>query len=97
MNRKILFFLLFTFLMTASAQQKPCGTSVLTRHREAKALHRALGEGNVANYQGAKRGLIILVDFPDQPFSDDDAKVQWTAIANEHHYAGYKAIGSVLL
>jgi M6 family metalloprotease-like protein len=97
-KRWLLLSLLFTIhysLFTASAQQKPCGTSVLTRHREAKALHRALGEGNVANYQGAKRGLIILVDFPDQPFSDDDAKVQWTAIANEHHYSGYKAIGSV--
>ena len=82
-------------LFTAFAQQKPCGTSVLTRHRAKKALHRVLGEGTVTNYQGVKRGLIILVDFPDQPFSDDDPKTLWSAIANERHYSGYQAIGSV--
>ena len=90
--------LLFTIhytLFTVSAQQKPCGTSVLAHHRKTKALHRVQREGAVTNYQGEKRGLIILVDFPDQPFSDDDPKAQWSAIANERHYSGYKAIGSV--
>ena len=87
--------LLSLFTLSASAQPKPCGTSVLTRHREAKALHRVQRDGAVTSYQGEKRGLIILVDFPDQTFSDDDPKALWTAIANEHLYSDYQAIGSV--
>ena len=72
-------------LFTVSAQQKPCGTSVLAHHRKTKALHRVQREGAVTSYQGENRGLIILVDFPDQPFSDDDPKSQWSAITNERH------------
>ena len=67
---------------------KPCGTSVLARRhlgrdivREARAVQKNSSPDVV--FQGEKRGLIILVSFPNQPFNDDDPKALWTAIANQ--------------
>jgi M6 family metalloprotease-like protein len=108
--KRFLLLLLFTIyysLFTSSAQpMKPCGTSVLAcRHQLHKgALTRAVQSAPDSklpssraepDYQGEKRGLIILVSFPDQAFSDEDPRTLWSAIANQEGYADHGAKGSV--
>jgi M6 family metalloprotease-like protein len=80
---------------------KPCGTSVLARR------HKVQGVGNQElgvrsrkaprkdAYLGEKRGLIILVEFPDARFLDNDPLQVWSDIANQEGYAENGAPGSV--
>lgn len=105
--KHILLLLLFAFhasCFTAFAQDlKPCGTSVLAR---AHATHGDRSRGLSArrptgpvpvsrDYQGEKRGLIILVSFPDQKFGSEDPKALWQAIVNQEGYSDNGAKGSV--
>lgn len=105
--KHILLLLLFAFhvsCFTAFAQDlKPCGTSILAR---AHATHGDRSRGLSArrptgpvpvsrDYQGEKRGLIILVSFPDQKFGSEDPKALWQAIVNQEGYSDNGAKGSV--
>ena len=47
------------------------------------------------SYTGSKKGLIILVDFPDQKFNDDNPQETWNRVANEVGYSENDHIGSV--
>ena len=89
-------------LVASFAQDmKPCGTSVLARR------HRMQGVGNQElgvrsrkaprkdAFLGEKRGLIILVEFPDARFLDNDPLQVWSDIANQEGYAENGAPGSV--
>lgn len=104
MKRIFLFHIAcYLSLVTSLAQPvKPCGTSVLTRHRvatvqEARSLLPAAtwGSQDGNSYKGEKKGLIILVEFPNQHFKDDSPRQIWTAIANEEGYSKHSARGSV--
>ena len=99
----LLFALHFSPFTSLAQPMKPCGTSVLARRHQ---LHK--GDGSfcvtratqkepspLCNYMGEKRGLIILVSFPNQPFSNEDPKTLWSAIANQEGYADHGARGSV--
>lgn len=50
---------------------------------------RALSDGS------EKRGLVIMVSFPDRKFSSDTATVVWNNILNQEGYSENGAIGSV--
>ena len=87
-------------LITLLAQpMKPCGTSILARRHvtngetPAKSRFRQAPQQNT--FIGEKRGLIILVEFPDARFQDEDPLQTWTDIANQEGYADNGAIGSV--
>jgi M6 family metalloprotease-like protein len=89
-------------LPSAYAQErKPCGTTVLARRHQ---LHKRDGSFSAArtaqkfaprNFEGPKRGLIILVSFPDIPFQEENPNQLWTDIANTPGYAENGAHGSV--
>lgn len=95
--------LLITFhlsLITSLAQpMKPCGTSVLAR--------RHVTDGNTASrardrkaprrdaFLGERRGLVILVSFPDISFQDESSYQIWNDIINREGYADNGAPGSV--
>jgi len=81
----------------AAAQQcKPCGTSVLARHRPSPSpgMTRS-GLSSAVTYQGEKRGLVILVSFPNQAFSSDNPRQVWHDIISREGYADNGAPGSV--
>lgn len=46
-------------------------------------------------YVGERRGLVIMVNFPDRDFIDDDAYSDWDAILNEEGFSENGANGSV--
>lgn len=100
---RIIFFLLLLHSFAAFAQDlKPCGTSVLARahathgdRSRGSSARRPTGPVPVSRYQGEKRGLIILVSFPDQKFGSEDPKALWQAVANQEDYSDNGARGSV--
>lgn len=66
---------------------------VQTEHRlRLNALHPLLSAYPAMT---AKRGVIILADFPDQRFSSSDPIATWTRIVNETGYHEGTAYGSV--
>jgi len=95
--------LLITFhlsLIISPAQQiKPCGTSILARRHvidrdaSSKARHRKAPRKDA--YIGEKRGLVIMVSFPDIPFQDETSSQLWNDIINQEGYADNGAQGSV--
>ena len=97
--------LLFTFFLSFpifhlpsvyAQMRKPCGTSVLARrHQLHRYSTRAAQKSTSRTFQGSKRGLIILVSFPDIPFQDENPNQLWTDIANAPGYSDYGACGSV--
>lgn len=104
MKRSIFCLLIWLCVSVVSFAQdlKPCGTSVLTRNRlkgeassGAMARQRIRRADSDVAYFGDRRGLIILVEFPDQHFRDDVANETWTAIANTRNYTDNGATGSV--
>ena len=100
---KRLFFILFSTLcplLYSQAQElKPCGTSVLARRHvtDGNAISRARlrKEPRKDAYIGEKRGLVILVSFPDIPFQDENSHQLWNDIINQEGYAENGAQGSV--
>ena len=98
-----LLIILFTFhcsLFTSFAQElKPCGTSVLARRHKmddsASSRARLRKTPKKSAYLGEKKGLIILVEFPDIKFQSENSFQTWSDIANLHGYADNKASGSV--
>ena len=79
---------------------KPCGTSVLTKRyaktHNSRTRQRVQSESSPVNsFIGEKRGLIILVSFPDLNFTSESPKEAWSAIANQEGYAENGAQGSV--
>lgn len=97
--------LLFLFSIACSqffsqAQElKPCGTSVLARRHmtdgdtTSRARHRKAPRRDA--FLGEKRGLIILVSFPDISFQDESSIKVWNDIINREGYADNGAPGSV--
>lgn len=67
------------------------------RAMAAKALRRApmRAEGNKSVFQGKKRGLIILAEFPDNRFSIANPQARYNRIANEKNYSEGSFQGSV--
>ena len=98
MRRFALYLLLLPLLsLSLSAQQvRPCGTSVLARHHThgGPQTRSNDADGQVA-YIGEKRGLVILVAFPDQPFSTDNSRQQWQDIICLQGFSDNEAPGSV--
>ncbi|MBR4730495.1 MAG: M6 family metalloprotease domain-containing protein [Prevotella sp.] len=100
MKRIFLLFVCVISVISVFAQDlKPCGTSILAhRHvREGSASSRACFRETPQQsaYLGEKRGLIILVEFPDTKFQNENSYQIWSDIANLHGYADNKAPGSV--
>ena len=101
MKRLLFFFvsIVYPLFLLQAQDLKPCGTSVLARKHvtnggtPAKSRLRKTSQQNA--FIGEKRGLIILVEFPDIRFKDDDPLHTWTNIANQESYADNGAIGSV--
>ena len=101
MKRLLFFFvsIVYPLFLLQAQDLKPCGTSVLARRHvtnggtPAKSRLRKTSQQNA--FIGEKRGLIILVEFPDIRFKDDDPLHTWTNIANQESYADNGAIGSV--
>ena len=101
--RRILLLLAFASvwpLLLQAQQRKPCGTSVL-QHRRAmlrsqstSPLTRSAPSSPVV-YEGEKRGLVILVSFPNQSFSEADPKAAWTARICEEGHSENGSPGSV--
>lgn len=80
----------------SQTETKPCGTSVLTkRHINSigdKSRKKTPKRENF--YSGEKKGLIILVEFPDIAFQEN-ARQTWTDLANMNGYSDNYAPGSV--
>lgn len=98
--KRLLLFLFSTVCLFSQAQDlKPCGTSMLARRHAADrsaAARARLGKASQQNtYFGERRGLIILVEFPDLRFQDEDALQTWSDIANLEGYTNNLAPGSV--
>ena len=93
----LLIALLFPFSTSSAQQMKPCGTSVLARRHTGNASSRARLKKNPQKnvYLGEKRGLVILVSFPDIPFQDETSIQVWNDIINQEGYAESGAPGSV--
>lgn len=94
----VLFFLLGGTIPVPAQPMKPCGTSILAKKRLAKGRRAASRRHTApirAAYTGEKRGLIILIEFPDASFQGDDPRQTWTDIANQPGYADYQAKGCV--
>lgn len=100
--KRILLFLfsaLCPLLFSHAQQMKPCGTSVLARKHttgtRASSREHLKKASQQKAYMGEKRGLIILVEFPNAKFQDEDPHQTWSDIANLYGYAEHKAPGSV--
>ena len=107
----LLLLALTMFGLSVSAQSlKPCGTSVLTSHsslltprnslltprNSAPSPLRASALPNPRTPAPSNtRGLVILVSFPDQPFSDDHPRQLWQDIICRQGYDEHGASGSV--
>lgn len=93
--------LLFIGLCTVLAygqDHKPCGTSVLAKmhHKNQVAKTRqAAQQEEIRHFEGEKKGLIILVEFPDIPFQSGDPIQTWTEIISKHGYSDNDAPGCV--
>ena len=101
--KRLLFLLILASawpLIIQAQQRKPCGTSVLQQRRVSqddqalKARTRTADAAPVV-FEGDKRGLVILVSYPNQSFSEPDPKSAWTARICEEGYSEHKAPGSV--
>ena len=90
-------FLISHSSIAFAQDMKPCGTSVIHRGKStSQCVRQRVGsESPVRDYLGEKRGLIILVAFPNQKFKDEDPQAVWSAIANQEGYADNGAKGSV--
>ena len=94
----VLSFLLGGTMPVPAQPLKPCGTAVLAKKRLAEGTSAASRRHTAprrAAYTGEKRGLIILVEFPDASFQEDDPLKTWTSIVNQSGYADHQAKGSV--
>ncbi len=60
----------------------------------AKVVRRAQ-QSAAATFQGGKRGLIILAQFPDQTFSYNNVRALYDRIANEQGYSDHNFNGSI--
>ena len=106
--RKLILLIVLTFniLPLVAHDYKPCGTSVIARrHKNINeksggsvfAKTRQSAQEEIRHYEGEKKGLIILVEFPDAHFASTlkDPLQTWTDIANKQGYSENGAFGSV--
>ena len=93
----LLLFIGLCIVLAYGQNRKPCGTAMLAkRHQKTQsAKTRQAAQEEIRHYEGEKKGLIILVEFPDIPFSSEDPLQTWSDIANKQGYADNGAIGSV--
>ena len=95
----LLFICHLSLIASFAQQMKPCGTSVLARRHVADGNTSSRGrfkkEPRKEAFIGEKRGLIILVSFPDISFQDEDCFHIWNNIANKKGYSSNGAKGSV--
>ena len=92
-----LFVMGLSWSVVSAQEQKPCGTAVLQRHRPWQQMARSRAADDVEIprvYQGEKRGLVILMSFPNQSFSCENPKEVWQDILNLQGYHEYNAPGS---
>lgn len=75
-------------------QSKRRPTFSSAKGRNALSPKRASSVGN-SLFKGEKRGLIILVEFPDMRFSKDSPQQLYSRIANEHGFSEDAFNGSV--
>lgn len=103
-RRWLSLLLLLLLLLSAGAsvaqQRKGCGTSVLRRISRAAAPapvspRATRSDGPGSSFTGERRGLVILVSFPDCQFSSDDPASVWGDIINRRGYSANGAPGSV--
>ena len=96
-----LLLILCTVLPLPSYSQEKsalCGTAMFAKKRAKLNPARARvdrKENSSPDFTGEKKGLIILVQFPDITFSSSDPLSVWGDIANERGYSGNGAMGSV--
>ena len=101
MKKYVLLFLIGLLTAISQAQDlKPCGTAMLAKHKRGGSLcvrprQSPNSQEEIRHYEGEKKGLIILVEFPDISFTSDNPLRTWTDIANKQGYAENDAIGSV--
>lgn len=68
--------------------------SVVVKEKMARAMRRAQESGS-STFQGEKRGLIILAEFPNQSFTYDNVRALYDRIANEKGYSDHGFNGSI--
>ncbi|MBR1388382.1 MAG: M6 family metalloprotease domain-containing protein [Prevotella sp.] len=87
----------YSLLPVCAQSMKPCGTSVLRRiHPRGEVPLQTRADAPAQKvYAGEKRGLVILVSFPNQEFKDENTHDLWDAILNEQGYSLHSAPGSV--
>ncbi|MBR0181108.1 MAG: M6 family metalloprotease domain-containing protein [Prevotella sp.] len=86
MKKSVILFLFGLFSAFSYAQDlKPCGTAKLAK-RHKTSITRQSSQEEIRHYEGEKKGLIILVEFPDVHFATDDPLQTWTDIANKRGY-----------
>ena len=99
MKKYVLLFLIgMLSVLSYGQERKPCGTAMLAKrhHKPQSAKTRqAAQEEEIRHYDGEKKGLIILVEFPDISFTSEDPLQTWTDIANKQGYVDNGAMGSV--
>lgn len=64
-------------------------TFVAQKRMERRAMLRT------TPYEGERRGLVVMMEFPDKSFYTADSRDKWEAILNEEGFADYGANGSV--
>ena len=98
MRKPVLLLFAGLFAVLAYGQdRKPCGTAVLAKrhHKTQSVKTRQAAQEEIRHYEGEKKGLIILVEFPDVSFKSEDPLQTWSDIANQEGYADNGAPGSV--
>lgn len=76
--------------MIQKAQNRQAKASMRRQQRARRA-----SIGDFTNYQGKKKGLIILVEFSDESFAAGNDSVLYDRICNEEGFSEGKFVGSV--
>jgi M6 family metalloprotease-like protein len=98
MKQSIILMLIgFWTALSYGQEMKPCGTAMLARRhvKTHTAMARQKAPEKRRVFSGEKKGLIILVEFPDVSFSSDNPLQTWSDIANKPGYNDNGAYGSV--
>jgi len=103
--RKFVFsFVLLLIAIAVQAQRTPCVHRFIPYPEKAQSQARAVKRAHVGNpktYEGSKRGLIILMEYPDCKFVNKDKRGKdidvhefWNNIANKE---GLKTVNGVIV
>lgn len=78
-----------------ASAQTPMGMQHAAARRTTAHIRRLATKRKAQGYTGNKKGLIILVDFPDKPFKTGHDQALFNQIANEKGYSENGFKGSV--